>query len=65
MIKNVINFEDIQENFRTNPGGFTPMAKIFNIVMKNSQQHNLEVNEKPKKVLVVIATDGEPTDLEG
>jgi len=65
MVKNVIKFEELQNIFRTKPGGFTPMTKIFNIVMKNGQQNFLELNEKPKKMLVVIVTDGEPTDMDG
>ena len=65
MVKNVNRFEELQTNFKTKPGGFTPMSKIFNIVLKNAQQPNLDLNEKPKKMLIVIVTDGEPTDLNG
>lgn len=65
MVKNVNKFEELKCKFKTKPGGFTPMSKILNIVLKNDEQHKVELNEKPKKMLIVIVTDGEPTNMEG
>lgn len=66
MAKNVNKFEELKKNFREKPGGFTPMSKIFNIVLKNELLNQpVELNEKPKKMLIVTVTDGEPTNSEG
>lgn len=43
--------------FDDKPSGYTPLAKVFNQVLNDNEQY---VNEQ--KLLVVIVTDGEPTD---
>ena len=65
MVSNVNDFESLKPNFRNKPSGFTPMTKIFRKVLRSSSSQRLEANERPKKILVVIVTDGEPTDLDG
>lgn len=65
MVSSVNDFESLRPNFRNRPSGFTPMTKIFRKVLKSNSSLHLEANERPKKMLVVIVTDGEPTDLDG
>jgi len=61
MVKNVKKPEDIASSFKRSPGGFTPITKMLTTVLRNNMPNVL--NEK--KLLVVIVTDGEPTNVEG
>jgi hypothetical protein len=61
MVKNVKKPEDILNSFKRSPGGFTPITKRLITVLKDNMPNVLN----DKKLLVVIVTDGEPTDLYG
>ncbi len=61
MVKNVKKSEDILSSFKHLPGGFTPITKILTKVLKNNMPNVLN----DKKLLVIIVTDGEPTDSYG
>ena len=59
--RNVKRPDEIASHFVNKPSGFTPITKTLNKVLLNNPPTVL--NEK--KLLVVIVTDGEPTDSEG
>ena len=61
MVKNVKKPDDILNSFKRSPGGFTPITKRLTTVLKDNMPNVLN----DKKLLVVIVTDGEPTDLYG
>ncbi len=63
MAKNVNKIEELKRQFLNKPSGFTPLTKIFNMVLKNTILSH-EPHEK-HKLLIVIVTDGEPTNAEG
>lgn len=66
MASNVNDFEELKAKFHNKPSGFTPITKIFRKVLAtHSNSQLLNTNTRPKKMLVVIITDGEPTDLNG
>jgi len=56
-----ISIENILNSFKRSPGGFTPITKRLITVLKDNMPNVLN----DKKLLVVIVTDGEPTDLYG
>jgi hypothetical protein len=61
MTKNVKKPQDIIMSFKRTPTGFTPITKVFNLVLKNNAPNTLN----DRKLLVIIVTDGEPTDCYG
>ena len=61
MAKNVKQFEELKRSFQIKPSGLTPITMILNKVLKNNMPN--ELNER--KLLVIIVTDGEPTNIEG
>lgn len=61
MVKNVKRPEEIVSSFKRSPGGFTPITKMLTTVLRNNMPNVLN----DKKLLVVIVTDGEPTNVEG
>ena len=46
--------------FRERPQGFTPLPRVLDNVLNDT---SMLLNEK--KLLIIIATDGEPTDDSG
>ena len=61
MARGIKRPEEIAGNFANKPSGFTPITKILLSVLKTNTQAVLG----ERKMLVVIVTDGEPTDGEG
>jgi len=61
MVKSVKKPEEIMSSFKRAPGGFTPITKMLSTVLKNNMPNVLN----DKKLLVVIVTDGEPTNVDG
>ena len=60
IVKNVKTSRDLRSHFQDLPQGYTPMRNTFNAVLRDNHQIATE-----KKLLVVILTDGEPTDFNG
>jgi hypothetical protein len=61
MASNIVNISQIDQIFRDNkPSGYTPLPRILNQVF---QQNANVVRER--KLLIIIVTDGEPTDDTG
>ena len=60
VIKNVKSSWDLERYFQTPPQGYTPLRDTFNSVINDNIQATRE-----NKLLVVIITDGEPTDRSG
>lgn len=56
VFKNINRPSQIQHIFQNNPSGSTPLTKTFQKVIGNIHTNN------EQKVLVLIITDGEPTD---
>jgi hypothetical protein len=56
-VHNVKDESQIIPLFEDKPSGYTPLAKVFNQVLKDNETI---LNEQ--KLLVVVVTDGEPTD---
>ena len=52
---------DLEEAFKNRPQGLTPLPRVLNRVLNDFS--SISINEK--KLLIIIATDGEPTDDEG
>ncbi|RMZ97569.1 von willebrand factor [Brachionus plicatilis] len=61
-IKNIKSVPDFLNYFRQfRPGGYTPLTKTLNQVLND----NAQIVSYEKKLLVIIVTDGEPTDQSG
>lgn len=60
-IKHVRMPSDLAVHFNLKPNGYTPLAKVLQNVLDDNTP--LTLNEK--KLLIIIATDGEPTDDTG
>ena len=56
----VTHSDQIQTLFQNPPGGYTPIPRVFQQIMKD----NADIIRE-KKMLVLIATDGQPTDEVG
>ena len=57
-LKNITHVDQMNEVFQLKPSGYTPLARILRyVLMENS---NIFLNEN--KLLIVVVTDGEPTD---
>jgi hypothetical protein len=54
---NVSNYEKIEEIFKEKPAGLTPIVNVFNRVLQEKATSLAE-----KKLLIILATDGEPTN---
>lgn len=54
----ITDFNQIARSFEAKPNGYTPMVSCLESVLANNSDQQL--NEK--KLLIIIATDGEPTD---
>ena len=59
-IKNVTNEVQLTDLFRERPQGFTPLPRVLDNVLNDT---SMLLNEN--KLLIIIATDGEPTDDSG
>jgi len=59
-IKNVTDVSQIEPYFATEPSGYTPIVSVFNQVLTEMQNVLSE-----KKLLILLATDGEPTTENG
>ena len=60
-VRNITDATQLVNYFRDKPQGFTPLAQTLNkVIMDNSGQ---VLNER--KLLIIICTDGEPTDQNG
>ncbi len=60
-IKNIINSAELIKYFTVKPQGITPLTNAFKHVLKDNGLHNIF----GKKILIVIITDGMPTDQNG
>ena len=60
VVRNVTHANQLLFKFQNPPSGFTPLRDTFNAVLND----NLEA-VREKKLLVMILTDGEPTDAHG
>lgn len=60
-VRNVKNMNDLQAYFTDKPNGFTPLSRVLMTVLEDN--HISRLNEK--KLLIIIATDGEPTNDQG
>lgn len=61
MAKNVRCPEDLIPHMATAPNGYTPLSRVLASVLSNNSPSSLG----EKKLLVIIVTDGEPTDDNG
>lgn len=59
-VHNVKYESELEYLFAYRPSGFTPLPRVLDQVLEENAQH---LNEK--KLLVIICTDGEPTDDRG
>ncbi len=59
-VHNVCNESQVIPLFRSKPKGFTPLPRVLDTVLEDISRFVYE-----KKLLIVIATDGEPTDDKG
>ena len=60
-IKNVTDFSQLSEYFKAKPNGTTPLTRVLKKVLND----NSGLKSKETNLLVVIVTDGEPTNDEG
>ena len=60
IVRNVRNSSDLILYFQNPPKGHTPLRYTFNAVLKDYYE-----TAKERKLLVIIITDGEPTDENG
>jgi uncharacterized protein YegL len=58
MIKGVRSIEELKPYFSVNPSGGTPLNRTLSYVL--SQNQGVMLGDK--KLLIIIVTDGEPTD---
>ena len=60
IVRNVRSHLDLQSYFQNPPQGFTPLKDTFNLVISDNYEAARE-----RKLLVIMITDGEPTDRSG
>lgn len=58
MVRSVRSIDELEAHFSVKPSGFTPMNRTLRYVLSQNQGGVLG----EKKLLVIIVTDGEPTD---
>lgn len=61
MARNIRCPDDILPHMAISPNGYTPLSRVFGTVLNNNNPKFLG----EKKLLVIIVTDGEPTDDNG
>lgn len=59
-IYNVRNEDQLNDLFNFRPRGYTPLPRVLNTLLRDNEQTLAE-----KKLLILIATDGEPTNDKG
>ena len=59
-VYNVSSFQQVQTVFQYPPNGYTPLVFALDRIFKEK-----EMQIKEKKLLLIIATDGQPTDNQG
>ncbi len=59
-VYNVTSQDTLDAAFLNGPNGYTPIVPVFRRVLKEKAQ-----NLSEKKLLIILATDGEPTDYNG
>jgi len=59
-ITDIKDYNAIELSFMTEPSGYTPIVEVFNQVLIDAQPKLSE-----KKLLIILATDGEPTTRTG
>ncbi len=59
-VHNICNESQVSPLFKSKPKGFTPLPRVLDKVLNDITRFVYE-----KKLLIVIATDGEPTDDKG
>ena len=65
-LKNVMSRSVVEEVFDSHqPGGYTPIASVLQQVLQEKGYGFRPRMEGQKKLLIVVATDGEPTDPRG
>ncbi|CAF0790492.1 unnamed protein product [Brachionus calyciflorus] len=60
-LRQVKNYAQLEEYFRVKPNGFTPLARCLETVLADNSNRSLTES----KLLIIIATDGEPTNDTG
>ena len=60
-VKNVRDPSDLRAYFAQKPNGFTPLSRVLMNVLNDNNANRLG----EKKLLIIIATDGEPTNDNG
>lgn len=60
LFERVMHAQQLEPQFQEGPGGYTPLTDTFNAVLYQNRQELVE-----KKLLVIIVTDGQPTDRSG
>ena len=61
MAQNILSFDQLLPHFQIKPSGFSPISRVLNTVLANNNNTNL----REKNLLIIIITDGEPTDDTG
>jgi uncharacterized protein YegL len=61
-MKNVTSYEKIIQLFHKKPSGYTPLTRALNSVLNENRR---VIEEEGKNLLILIVTDGEPTDDRG
>ena len=60
-VKNIRDFNQLIESFYNRPNGVTPLTKAVQTILQDNPAQSLH----GKNLLIIILTDGEPTDLNG
>ena len=60
-VRNVKNIDQLMPHFHSRPAGFTPLTRVLKNVLNDNCSRFLQEG----KLLIVIITDGEPTDDNG
>jgi hypothetical protein len=60
-LRNITDSAQLVNYFHEKPKGFTPLTRTLNLILNDNPPHVLG----ERKLLIVVATDGEPTDTQG
>jgi hypothetical protein len=61
VVKNIRSISQLMPYFQSRPNGFTPLTRVLKNVLNDNCSHFVQEG----KLLIVIITDGEPTDEHG
>jgi hypothetical protein len=61
VVRNIRSTDQLMPYFQSRPAGFTPLTRVLKNVLNDNSAHFLQEG----KLLIVIITDGEPTDENG